>query len=175
MRITAGKYKGRVVKSPETALTHPMGEREKLALFNMIGNSLDGLSILDAYAGSGALGIEALSRGAGRVVFVEKSPKVARTIKANLQGISEISPDNYAIICEDVKNLKLKEYFDLIIADPPYDNFEPENIEILTVFLKDGGLLALSHPEEAPEMPGLELIKTKKYARAHISIYEKQG
>ncbi len=173
MRIIAGKYKGKPIKTPDVAGTHPMGEREKLALFNMVGNNLDGLMVLDAYAGSGALGIEALSRGAEKVVFVEKSPKVARVIIANLQGIGEISADGYQVICKDVKNLNLTEKFDLIIADPPYDNFDTQSVANLIGFLKNDGILVLSHPNEALEIEGLELTKTRKYARAHISIYKR--
>jgi 16S rRNA (guanine966-N2)-methyltransferase len=174
MRITAGKYKGRTIKSPKAAGTHPMGEREKLALFNMVGNDFGGLVVLDAYAGSGALGLEALSRGVKKVVFVEKSPKVARVIKSNLQGIGEISPDSYTVICGDVKNLDLTERFDMVIADPPYDNFKVEDIANLAEFLNNDGVFVLSHPGEAPEITNLSLEKTKKYAGARLSVYTKK-
>lgn len=83
VRITAGIYKGHKLKTPGGAV-HPMGERERLALFNMIGNDLSEIRALDAYAGSGALGCEALSRGAGFVAFVEKNAAAARIIAANV-------------------------------------------------------------------------------------------
>ena len=70
IKIASGIFRGRSIKSPKSSLTHPMGAREKLALFNMIVDDLPGSLVLDAFAGSGALGIEALSRGASEVVFV---------------------------------------------------------------------------------------------------------
>ena len=84
IKITSGKYRGRSIKSPNSRLTHPMGAREKLALFNMISEYLPGAIVLDAYAGSGALGIEALSRGANYVMFIEKNPHIAGVIRKNL-------------------------------------------------------------------------------------------
>ena len=86
IKITSGKYRGRTIKSPNSKLTHPMGAREKLAMFNMISEYLSGAVVLDVYAGSGALGIEALSRGASYAMFVEKNPQIAQVIRRNLAG-----------------------------------------------------------------------------------------
>ena len=83
IRVTSGKLRGRVLRSPDTSGTHPMGAREKLALFNMV--NVEGERVLDAYAGSGAVGVEALSRGASEVVFVENNRRTARVILENLQ------------------------------------------------------------------------------------------
>ena len=169
IRITSGEFRGRSIKSPNSKLTHPMGSREKLALFNMISDYLPGASVLDAFAGSGALGIEALSRGAGSAVFVEKSNSVSRIIKEN---VSSLGLDDYAnIITGDVSSLKIDEKFDIIIADPPYDNFEPSKLKNLVALLKNTGIFVLSHPKEAPLIDGLELQKTRNYAVAQISVY----
>jgi len=171
IRITSGKYRGRSIKSPNSKLTHPMGAREKIALFNMISEFLLNSKVLDAYAGSGALGIEALSRGAKNVVFVEKSQRTINIIKQNLE---ELGLSNSAkTIVSDIKNFSLEDKFDVIIADPPYDSFEVFGIVQLAELLKDGGIFALSHPGEAPEIEGLRLQKTHKYAGAHISIYNR--
>lgn len=89
LRVLAGKFKGVKLQSPHSALTHPMGSREKLALFNMLQPYLQGATVLDIYAGSGALGIEALSRGAKSVIFVEKSAKIAQIIRQNIQQLAE--------------------------------------------------------------------------------------
>ncbi len=89
LRVLAGRFKGVKLQSPRSKLTHPMGSREKLALFNMLQPYLEGSRVLDIYAGSGALGIEALSRGARSAFFVEKSAKIARIICQNLQQIAE--------------------------------------------------------------------------------------
>ena len=80
IKITSGKFRGRVIKSPNSRLTHPMGAREKLALFNMINDFLPGAQVLDAFAGSGALGIEAISRGAKSAAFIEKNAKFAQNL-----------------------------------------------------------------------------------------------
>ena len=169
IKITSGKFRGRSIKSPNSKLTHPMGSREKLALFNMISDFLTGARVLDVFAGSGALGIEAISRGAESATFVEKAGSVARIIKEN---ISSLGLDDFAkVIIGDVSNLELDEKFDIILADPPYDDFKISSLDKLAGFLKNGGVLVLSHPSEAPELNGLELKKTHKYAAARISVY----
>ena len=170
IRIASGEFRGRNIKSPNSKLTHPMGSREKLALFNMISDYLPGASVLDAFAGSGALGIEALSRGAESAVFVEKSNSVSKTIKDNVSSLG--LNDRANIIIGDVSNLKIDKKFDIIIADPPYDNFEPSKLKNLVALLKNTGIFVLSHPKEAPIVEGLELQKIRKYAAAQISIYK---
>lgn len=88
LRVLSGQFKGQKIVSPAHPGTHPMGAREKLALFNLLQPYLAGAKVLDIYAGSGALGIEALSRGADEAVFVEKTPAVARILTQNLQQIA---------------------------------------------------------------------------------------
>lgn len=168
--ITAGKYKGRKIATPGGA-THPMGSREKLALFNMLTGEIEGATVLDAFAGSGALGIEALSRGASEVVFVEKNEKAAEIIKQNLKSL-EI--ENAKVIKNSVSNITddLGE-FEVVLADPPYDNFKITEVLLLTKFVKNGGILVLSHPGDAPDLEGLSLLKTRSYAGANLSIYVK--
>lgn len=169
IQITSGKLRGRSIGSPNLKTTHPMGAREKLALFNMIADYLPGANVLDAYAGSGALGIEALSRGANYAMFVEKNARAAAMIHKNL---TELGLLECAGVSEwDAKNFLPAENFDVIIADPPYDNFELSGIESLARFLKEGGMFVLSHPGDAPEISGLKLLKTRRYAAAQISIY----
>ena len=171
IKITSGKFRGRAIKSPNSKLTHPMGAREKLALFNMIAEYLPGAVVLDAYAGSGALGIEALSRGAKYVVFVEKNLRIAQVIRKNLAelGLAEMAE----VYDKNAESFLPANEFDIILADPPYDNFDISGVENLAKFLKKTGVLVLSHPGEAPEISGLKLNKTRKYAAARISIYTK--
>lgn len=171
IRITSGELRGRQLKSPQVDFVHPMGAREKLALFNMIGESLSGARVLDAFAGSGALGIEALSRGAKEVVFVEKSPRVIKVILENLRDLNLL--ERSLVFTGDVVDFNTTTRFEIILADPPYDCFEAAQLSNLTKFLKDGGNLILSHPESPPVVPGLKLIKTRKYAAANLSIYKK--
>ena len=171
-----------------------MGSREKIALFNMLNDYLPGAKVLDAYAGSGALGIEALSRGADEVLFVEEGHIAMRTIVMNCMslGIEEEQVAFYrgAVSAFYEKFIQNKgvaldprmamametfpEEVDVIIADPPYDDFKVEDIENLTEYLADEGVLALSHPGEAPDLPGLTLEKSHQYAGATISIYAKK-
>ena len=170
IRITSGELRGRIIRSPKSDLVHPMGAREKLALFNMVADFLPKAEVLDAFAGSGALGIEAISRGAKSVTFIEKDVKVAQNLMENLKrvGISSADID----ICK-VKEFRTNREFDIIIADPPYDNFEVSDIIYLTNYLKDGGVFVLSHPGDTPVIDGLKLTKSRKYAGATLSIYQK--
>lgn len=175
VRITTGNYKGKVLATPGEG-THPMGERERLALFNMVGNDLTGANVLDAYAGSGILGAEALSRRAPLVVFIEKSPKAAQVIRQNLEKMELFgfpNPPITEVTCEDAKNYQSDLRFQLILADPPYDDFDLTGVKHLVKYLAPGGRLVLSHPDETPELTGLELIKTRQYARAHLSVYQR--
>ncbi len=167
VKITSGIHRGRAISTPGNG-THPMGERERLALFNMLG-SLTGTRVLDTFAGSGALGIEALSRGAQEVVFVENNRGACHVIKGNLASLNASGE----VLCTDVTKLETGE-FEVILADPPYDNFDPEIIETLASHLTSGGTLVLSHPGEAPAIAGLTLEKTRQYAGAHLSFYSKQ-
>ena len=169
VRIPSGYYKGRKIATPG-GKTHPMSERARLALFNMVLEDVPGARVLDAYAGSGALGIEAMSRGASEVEFIEKSPTVAKNISSNLRELGLKA----RVFTGDAANFTMSEGFDLILADPPYDDFDLSGVEYLAGFLKNGGVLALSHPEEAPIIPEMKLMKSRKYAGAHISVYVKR-
>ena len=168
VRITSGSFKGRRIATPG-GKTHPMGSRERIALFNMISEYVPGGRVLDAYAGSGALGIEALSRGASDVEFLEKSPTVARGIRNNLRNLDLKA----RVFTGDATDFTTNDGFDLILADPPYDEYDLPGVEYLAGFLKSGGIMMLSHPDEAPEISELKLLKTRKYAAAHLSVYVK--
>lgn len=169
IRITGGEYRGRKIHTPGGE-THPMGERERLALFNMLADRIAGATILDAFAGSGALGIEALSRGASRVVFADNSASAIQTIKENLAVLEtkgEVVKSRITELSDNFSN------FDIVLADPPYDNFNLTEMECLGDLVSKGGVLALSHPGEAPELKGFTLAKTRQYAAAHLSLYTK--
>ena len=152
-----------------------MGAREKNALFNMI--DVVGKRVLDAYAGSGALGIEALSRGAGEVVFVESHRPAVVTIEHNLASLNltaDVFPGKVANCVAEQTGL-----FDVIIADPPYDKIDFAEItslpSLLSSMLVAGGTLALSSPasQPAPEIAGLAIVSSHTYAEARITIFVK--
>ena len=196
LRILSGAYKGRAFASPARATTHPMGAREKLALFNMLQPYLAGATVLDAYAGSGALGLEALSRGAARVTFVEQSAPVVRTLRQNLRAVlpvarladAEIIQSSVAAFTASATNTPTTNTpttnpaaqttpaptFDLILADPPYDHFDPTEIAALVPLLRSTGLLALSFPAQLapPALPHLTCLKSHHYAAAGLALYQ---
>ncbi len=167
IRIISGEFGGRLIDTPKTDTTQPMGDRERMAIFNRLRDELHGKRVLDAFAGSGAIGIEAISVGARTVDFMENNPQAARTIKANLKKLD---------IDYRGKVLKKPEgEYDIIFADPPYDNPQYALIEKLVDHLKIGGYFVLSHPADPapPEIPTLSLLSDKKYAAAHIKIFQK--
>ena len=172
LRITSGTYRGREILTPGTG-THPMGSRERLALFNAISAYLPDAVVLDAFAGSGALGIEALSRGAKFVTFVEKSSAAARIIRENLTKLD--LRESTEVVTGEIEKYSSERHFDLILADPPYDKFDISMLAGLVKILRNGGILVLSHPGAAPELEGLSLEKTATYAGAKISFYHKNA
>lgn len=122
MRIIAGKHRGRVLMAPTGLATRPTADRVREALFNVLSHGepeLRGARVLDAFAGSGALGFEALSRGAEHVTFLETDPSAYAIIHANAKKMS--AGDQVAILRNDVTNLpKAKEPFRFLLMDPPY-------------------------------------------------------
>lgn len=180
MRIISGQYKGQKIISPGSRETHPMGAREKLALFNMV--DVHDLTVLDAFAGSGALGFEALSRGAKSVVFVENSSRAIGAIKENLTGLGQ--HDSEIGAKTETYKQKVRQFavektgemsFDIILADPPYQHIDLVEIEALTGLLKKDGTLVLSSPArtEAPDLQSTELVSSRIYAGARLSLYRK--
>lgn len=177
LSITSGEYRGRKISAPDTDKTHPMGSREKLALFNTLMAIFGPLEraerVLDAYCGSGALGIEALSRGAKNAVFVDNSKTAVAATKRNISDLS--LTDRAEVIKSDVKTFHDDAGFSLILIDPPYDDFQIDDFVHLEGTLIANGVLVLSHPESvdpAQIFSRLDLISTKKYASANISIYK---
>jgi len=123
MRIIAGKYKGRILKTLKGKTVRPTADRVREAIFSVLGEKVEGTDVLDLYAGSGALGLEALSRGAGFVVFVEKNPRVAQLIRSNIDSlkVKEKTRVWKTDVIVALKNLELEKCaFDLVFLDPPY-------------------------------------------------------
>lgn len=178
LRVGSGALRGRTLTAPGGG-THPMGAREKGALFNMIAAWLPGAVVLDAFAGSGALGTEALSRGAARAVLVEKEAAAVKVIRQNLAQLD--LPTRAEILHGAVEKLAKTDLlaasgeghngFDVVLADPPYDDFRLEAIEKLAPLVRPGGVLVLSHPDIAPALLGLKLASTHRYAAARLSVY----
>lgn len=170
LRLISGTHGGRLIDTPKTTATQPMGDRERLAIINFLRSRLSGAHVLDAFAGSGALGMEALSNGAADVAFFEDHPEAIKTIKSNL---AKLKFDQNTFILRKVPPVGIK--YDIILVDPPYDHPQYATVERLTKNLVPGGLLILSHPASPvpPIFVGLSLLSDKRYAAAHIKIYEK--
>src|SRR5689334_15616688 len=119
MRVVAGTFRGRQLKSPTWEGLRPTSDRLRETLFNILGPSVRGTRVLDGYAGTGAIGIEALSRGAGHVTFVERDPRATKLIEANLAALGATGVIMRAGLADAVARLS-GQVFDLIIVDPPY-------------------------------------------------------
>jgi 16S rRNA (guanine966-N2)-methyltransferase len=171
VRIIAGELKGRRVDAPKGTETRPTSDFVREAAFNLIG-PVDGATVLDLYAGSGALGIEAISRGAERAVFVDSSRDACRTIGANLDklGISA------TVICHDALRSLANDRgpYDLILADPPYtfDAYATLAAPFARMLAPDG-LVVLQTPEAVePALEGLEIRTSRKYGSARLTLFE---
>src|SRR5947209_16123473 len=122
MRVIAGTLKGRQLKAPKWPGLRPTADKLRETLFNVLAPRVAGARVLDGYAGTGAIGIEALSRGAAHVTFVERDARAVRLIETNLAALMA-GPGDRAIIRADFADAAARlsgEPFDLIIADPPY-------------------------------------------------------
>lgn len=176
MRIIAGSLGGRKFNSPRTNATHPMGDKVRGALFNILGD-IDGLSVLDAFAGTGAIGFEAISRGAASVTAIENDRSAQATIAENkkLLGIGEqlrlvaTTAGNWHKTTDDAQ------MFDLVILDPPYQQLQQETLKQLATRVSADGLLIVSWPlgEEPMEFDGFMQIERRSYGDAQLIFYRR--
>ena len=173
VRLISGKFGGRSIACPRGGRTHPMGERIRGALFNMLGD-LSEFVVLDAFAGSGALGLETLSRGAARVVFIERD-KTAQTVI--IENITTLGVSTQAkLIATSVAQWDAalnSPQFDLIFADPPYHDLQLSTVARLVKYLKPNGLMVLSYPgrEQAPTVNGVVVVDNRSYGDAALAFY----
>ena len=175
MRIIAGQYKGRILASPKKASTHPMSEKLRGAIFAALGD-IEGLSLLDAYSGSGAIGFEALSRGAKHVTAVEADKTAYATIRSNAHAFN-LADHDFKAVHSSVESwlATTKDSFDLIIADPPYDKVKDSTMLKLTERLNKTGVLILSLPPDHSvdlAVSGLKLVKAKHYGDAQALFFK---
>lgn len=185
MRVIAGQFKGRPLKSLSGKMTRPTVDKVKEAVFQIIGPYFDGGLALDLFAGSGALGIEALSRGMDRCIFVDKSPKAKHIIMENINALQ--LDDRAEVYCTEAfralkgaakRNLS----FDLILLDPPYGKADFEKLlnQILSLHIvKKDGIIFCEHDgkEMLPDsFDALQLMKRVKYSSAiGVTMYQYKG
>ena len=174
LRIIAGRLKSRLLKMPQYHQAHPMSDRGRMALFNILGDLTDTELVLDAYAGSGSLAFEALSRGAQRAVIIEINRRIYPQLVENVRllGLKERVQVYRANNTTCLANLNLE--FDLIFLDPPYPEIKAENLLKISRFLKKDGRLVLSYPPHfAPpfEPPAWQCLHSKTYAHLNLAVY----
>jgi 16S rRNA (guanine966-N2)-methyltransferase len=171
MRIIAGSHRGHRIAAPKGRDTRPTSDRVRENAFNLIG-PVDDADVLDLFAGSGAMGLEALSRGAARATFVESDREACRTINANLDKLKL----HATVLCQDAVRAVAAERraYDLVLADPPYD-YDPARLAPhLARLVSDDGLLVYESSARAdpPVFPGLEQRTSRKYGSARLTLYE---
>ena len=180
MRVIAGIAKKRRLKAPKGLTVRPTADRVKEALFNILKDKIEDCSFLDLFAGTGNIGIEALSRGAARVTFIDYSPRSIRFVKENL--ILCRFEDKAEVIQVDAfeyvkKQIKPHERYDIVFIDPPY---RADLLEILlpllgrSSLLKDEGVMVIEHSQKIklPAVIGrLTLFKSYRYGDTTLSLY----
>ena len=185
MRVIAGKYKGRKLNSPDDSTVRPTTDKVKEACFSILTNEIYGARVLDLFAGTGGLGIEALSRGASYCLFSDSSRRSLDLIRSNLahcavEEKTKVAAGDYAKV---LKNLArrieegLEEPFDIILLDPPYDaGYLDEAFRLIAEggVLAGDGLIVAEHrkQEELPEiLHGFIRAKERRYGVVKLSIY----
>ena len=179
MRIIAGSRKGHTIYAPKGLATRPTGDRVREAAFNLIG-PVDGATVLDLFAGSGAMGLEALSRGAERAVFVESDPEAARAIERNLDklrltGATIVRADARTALAAETSAGRL---YDLVVADAPYEEW-PTLERTLAPYLAhvlapDGLLVVETAARTEPDLP-LQLRTSRRYGSARLTLYMREA
>jgi 16S rRNA (guanine966-N2)-methyltransferase len=178
VRIIAGSHKGARIFAPKGHDTRPTGDRVREAAFNLLGpGAAEDATVLDLFAGSGAMGLEALSRGASHATFVESDREACRTINRNLD---KLGLENATVLCQDAltalrNDSRTGTRYDLVLLDPPYRRFSSlQNalIEHLPNIVALGGtLLVETAAAEEPELP-LAKRTTRRYGSARLTLFD---
>ena len=176
MRIISGKFKGREFRSPGSHKTHPMSDKVRGALFNVLGD-IDGLSFLDAFAGSGALAFEAASRGAASIIAIDDDRAAHNVLDQNVKDLrlqACVHPVRANTGGWSIHNMEKK--FDVLLLDPPYNDPQVNLLgKLIKRHLSKGGLAVLSSPgkENYPEFDNTEVAAIKKYGDIQLVFYRK--
>jgi 16S rRNA (guanine966-N2)-methyltransferase len=178
VRIVAGSRKGHPIEAPKGTVTRPTSDRVREAVFSILG-SVEGARVLDLFAGSGAMGLEALSRGAAGCVFVERDPRASTVIQQNLRQLrltrgTKVVRQSVGTALGFERHLKAR--FDLALADPPYGAWEvhrPLLAEYLPALLEEGGMVVVETGADVePDLP-FDLVTTRRYGSARITVFSR--
>ncbi|HTB49065.1 MAG TPA: 16S rRNA (guanine(966)-N(2))-methyltransferase RsmD [Verrucomicrobiae bacterium] len=175
MRIIAGYLGGRTFVSPGGHRTHPMSDKVRGAIFGVLGD-IKGLTVLDVFAGSGALAFEAISRGAKRALVIEVDKRAHTVIAENIKALGVDNRVKAVRAFAGAWSTRHQaELFDLVFVDPPYDNIPYRDLKSLPRHLADGGTLILSWPGKAEPLKfvGLKAVQAKDYGDAQLVFYQK--
>src|SRR5919198_4641735 len=178
MRIIAGSRKGARIFAPKGLDTRPTADRVREAAFNLLGpGAAEDVTVLDLFAGSGAMGLEALSRGAAHATFVESDREACRTINRNLD---KLALDSATVLCQDAltalrTDARAGTRYDLVLVDPPYRRFSSLQNALIehlsTILAPEGLLLVETAANEEPELP-LAKRTTRRYGSARLTLFE---
>ncbi len=178
MRIIAGEMKGRRLRTPDDSRVRPTTDKVKEAIFSMIAPYLEDSVVIDLFAGTGNLGLEAISRGARRVYFADRDRRSIALVRENTAYCR--AEERAVILCADYKEAltEIGERADIIFLDPPYRSGHLEKaLEQIAVndILEEGGLVVAEHDVGSP-MPdllgNLVMVKSRKYGKIAVTIYE---
>ena len=176
MRIIAGRLGSRQFEALKGFTTHPMGDRVRTALFNTLGD-ISGLTVLDAFGGSGALAFEAVSRGAAHATVLEVDKDAYKLIRKNVESLNlEEQVTVHAIYAKAWSNRNKDKTFDLIFCDPPYNNLQEKTLEKLALHVTTGGLAVYSLPPHGDIRLSTDMFKLevrKEYGDATLAFYRK--
>jgi 16S rRNA (guanine966-N2)-methyltransferase len=175
MRVVAGQFKGRRLQAPRGQRTRPTADRVREALFSLLG-PVDGLRVLDLFAGSGALGIEALSRGAALAVFVERDPRAVSAVRRNLEliGAEAEVHRNEALAYLGSKAAREDGPFDLVFVDPPYSSagrLAARLPERLPAVLAEDARIVTESDKRMPLELSLPLTTERFYGDTRIAVH----
>jgi 16S rRNA (guanine966-N2)-methyltransferase len=171
VRIIAGEKRGHRIEAPKGLETRPTSDRARESAFNLIG-PLDGATVLDVFAGSGAMGFEALSRGAASCVYIEQSREATRTINANLDKLqlrgTVIQQDAIRALANERRT------YDLVLCDPPYDYRDHERLapQLARVLAPNGLLVYETAAKFEPKIDTLTVRTSRKYGSARLTLFE---
>lgn len=178
MRITSGIFKSRIIKAP--AGIRPTLDNVRKAIFDILGDAVGGSRVLDLFAGSGALGLEALSRGAGSCVFVDNGRSSVKAIKENIEGLALGAEVVYADSLAAIRKFAGEgAAFDFIFMDPPYyKELAKKSLSSLADcdILSETGVVVIEHSKHDPlqaSSGGLRLLRTARYGDTLVSFYYK--
>lgn len=177
MRIISGTLGGRQFDSPKKSSVHPMSEKVRGAIFNALGD-INGLSVLDAFSGSGALSFEAASRGAGQVVAIDSDKSAQKIISSNVKLLGLDSSVKLIRANTGAWLATASGEFDLVLLDPPYNNIQPKLLTQLAARVSIKGLVVLSLPPSADfslKASEFELLTSKDYGDASLIFYRRLG